>query len=155
MDGRSFARLRLLLPDGVSNWGKIYSGNGQGFGVIGRNGYSGRSRSNSNRGGKHANRIPPQVNNRKGQKRRIRLVLFFVLCLFVWAYYTLYVQSEDLAGKKAELEALKQEMNAVQAEQAELTYKASRLYDQDYIAELARKQFFYTKPGESIYVIPE
>jgi cell division protein DivIC len=98
---------------------------------------------------------PPQVNNRKGQKRRIRLVLFFVLCLFVWAGYTLYVQSEDLAGKKAELEALKQEMNAVQAEQAELTYKASRLYDQDYIAELARKQFFYTKPGESIYVIPE
>lgn len=100
--------------------------------------------------------VPPsQTNNRKGQKRRIRLVLFFVLCVFVWTGYTLYLQSGVLAEKKAELNALKQEMAVVQKEQAELTYKASRLYDQEYVAELARKQFFYTKPGESIYVIPE
>ncbi|USG65919.1 septum formation initiator family protein [Brevibacillus ruminantium] len=100
--------------------------------------------------------VPPsKPNNRKGQKRRIRLVLFFVLCLFIWTGYTLYMQSGVLAEKKAELDLLKQEITAVQNEQAELTYKASRLYDEEYIAELARKQFFYTKPGESIYVIPE
>jgi cell division protein DivIC len=97
----------------------------------------------------------PSHVNRKGQKRRIRLFLFFVLCLFVWIGYTLYLQGGMLSEKEAELETLKKEAAEVQQQQAELAYKASRLNDQEYIAELARKEWFFTKPGESIYVIPE
>ncbi len=95
------------------------------------------------------------VPNRKGQKRRIRLFLFFVLCFSVWTGYTLYMQSGVLAEKEAELAALKQEAANVQQTQAELTYKVSRLNDKEYIAELARKHYFLSKPGEIIYVIPE
>ncbi|MGG1657910.1 FtsB family cell division protein [Brevibacillus sp. NRS-1366] len=93
--------------------------------------------------------------NRKGQRRRMRLFFFFVLCFFVWTGYTLYLQSGVLAQKKTELETLKQEAAALQQKQEELTYEASRLNDQEYLAELARKRIFYTKEGESIYVIPE
>jgi cell division protein DivIC len=97
----------------------------------------------------------PSTTRNKGQKRRIRLFMFFVLCIAVWTGYTLYLQSDALAEKEAQLEALKLEAAAVQQQQAELTYKVSRLNDKEYIAELARKHFFYTKPGETIYVIPE
>ncbi|GIO09845.1 hypothetical protein J31TS6_58730 [Brevibacillus reuszeri] len=93
--------------------------------------------------------------NRKGQRRRMRLFFFFVLCFFIWTGYTLYLQSGVLAQKKTELETLKQEAAALQQKQEELTYEASRLNDQEYLAELARKRIFYTKQGESIYVIPE
>ncbi|MFY0545798.1 FtsB family cell division protein [Brevibacillus sp. H7] len=93
--------------------------------------------------------------NKKGQKRRIRLFLFFVLCFSVWTGYTLYLQSGVLAEKEAQLEALKQEAANVQQIQAELTYTVGRLNDKEYIAELARKHFFLSKPGEVIYVIPE
>ncbi|WP_421617322.1 FtsB family cell division protein [Brevibacillus sp. TJ4] len=93
--------------------------------------------------------------NRKGQKRRIRLFFFVILCCFVWTGYTLYLQSDVLAQKKAELDQLKQETAALMQEQEELTYEASRLNDEEYLAELARKRIYYTKPGESIYVIPE
>lgn len=93
--------------------------------------------------------------NRKGQRRRMRLFFFFVLCFFIWTGYTLYLQSGVLAQKKTELETLKQEAAALQQKQEELTYEASRLNDQEYLAELARKRIFYTKEGESIYVIPE
>ncbi|MFP3392272.1 FtsB family cell division protein [Brevibacillus sp. SIMBA_040] len=93
--------------------------------------------------------------NRKGQRRRMRLFFFFVLCFFIWTGYTLYLQSGVLAQKKNELETLKQEAAVLQQKQEELTYEASRLNDQEYLAELARKRIFYTKQGESIYVIPE
>lgn len=93
--------------------------------------------------------------NRKGQRRRMRLFFFFILCFFVWTGYTLYLQSGVLAQKKSELETLKQEAAVLQQKQEELTYEASRLNDQEYLAELARKRIFYTKEGESIYVIPE
>ncbi|MED4755443.1 septum formation initiator family protein [Brevibacillus choshinensis] len=93
--------------------------------------------------------------NRKGQKRRMRLFFFFILCFFVWTGYTLYLQSGVLSQKESELGALKQESAVLLQQQEELTYDASRLNDQEYLAELARKRIYYTKPGESIYVIPE
>jgi len=93
--------------------------------------------------------------NRRGQKRRIRLFMFVVLCIAVWTGYTAYLQSGVLAEKERELEALRQEAAAVQQQQAELNYKVSRLNDKEYIAELARKDYFLSKPGEIIFVIPE
>jgi cell division protein DivIC len=97
----------------------------------------------------------PSQPNKQGQKRRIRLVMFFVLCFSVWTGYTAYLQSGILSEKERELEQLKQEAAAVQQQQAELSYKVSRLNDKEYIAELARKHFFLSKPGEKIYVLPE
>lgn len=93
--------------------------------------------------------------HRKGQKRRMRLFFFVILCCFIWTGYTLYLQSGVLAQKKSELDQLKQETAALLQEQEELSYEASRLNDQEYLAELARKRIYYTKPGERIYVIPE
>ncbi|GED72025.1 hypothetical protein BRE01_57270 [Brevibacillus reuszeri] len=100
-------------------------------------------------------KVKTMPTNRKGQRRRMRLFFFFVLCFFVWTGYTLYVQSGVLAQKKTELDTLKQEAASLQQKQEELSYEASRLNDQEYLAELARKRIFYTKQGESIYVIPE
>lgn len=93
--------------------------------------------------------------NRKGQKRRIRLFFFVILLCFIWTGYTLYMQSGVLAQKKAELEVLQQESAVLKQQNEELSYEASRLNDQEYMAELARKRLNFTKPGESIYVIPE
>lgn len=97
--------------------------------------------------------LPP--SNKQGQKRRMRLVMFFVLCFSVWTGYTVYLQSGILSEKEAELTKLRQEATDVSRSQAELTYKVSRLNDKEYIAELARKTYFLTKPGEQIYVVPE
>lgn len=85
----------------------------------------------------------------------MRLFFFVIMCFCVWTGYTLYLQSGVLSQKKTELEALKQDSATLLQTQEELTYEASRLNDQEYLAELARKRIYYTKPGESIYVIPE
>ncbi len=95
------------------------------------------------------------TSKKKGQKRRIRFFLFFVLIFFIWTGYTAYLQSGLLSDKEQQLANLKEEQAAAQQLQAELTYKASRLNDKDYIAELARKNHYFSKPGEIIYVIPD
>ncbi|BAH41092.1 MULTISPECIES: septum formation initiator family protein [Brevibacillus] len=93
--------------------------------------------------------------NRKGQRRRMRLFFFVILCFFVWTSYTLFLQSGELSKKETELGVLKQESAVLQQKQDDLTYEASRLNDQEYLAELVRKRILFTKQGESIYMIPD
>lgn len=98
---------------------------------------------------------PPSQSNKLGQKRRIRLFMFIVLIFSIWTGYTIYLQSGVLAEKEEQLQKLKQEEAAVQQKQAELAYKVSRLNDKEYVAEIARKHYNLSKPGEIIFVIPE
>lgn len=93
--------------------------------------------------------------HKQRQKRRIRLFLFFVLCFLAWTGYTAYTQSSVLAQKREELEALRKEAEAARQVQAELMYKYSRLQDKEYIAELARKHYFLSLEGETLFVLPE
>lgn len=89
------------------------------------------------------------------KKRRMRIVLFLVLGFCVWTGVTVYSQSQLLAEKEQQLQQLQREKEQATREQAELTYKVNRLQDEEYIAELARKHFYYSKPGEIIFVIPD
>lgn len=93
--------------------------------------------------------------NNKGKKRRMRIFLFFVLVFSIWTGYTAYLQSGLLAEKESQLEQLRITAQAEQQMKAELSYKASRLNDKEYLAELARKHWYLTKPGEIIYIIPD
>ncbi|MGD8192529.1 FtsB family cell division protein [Brevibacillus ginsengisoli] len=95
-----------------------------------------------------------QVNRNK-QKRRIRLVLLVMLLISVWTGYTIYLQSSSLAQSEEDLNKLKQQSMAIKQKQTELTYKASRLNDKEYIAELARKNLYFSKPNEIIFVLPD
>lgn len=96
-----------------------------------------------------------QQVNRNKQKRRLRLVLLVMLLISVWTGYTIFVQSSSLAAKEEELNKLKQQAMAVKQKNAELTYKESRLNDKEYIAELARKNLYFSKPDEIIFVLPD
>lgn len=91
----------------------------------------------------------------KGQRRRIRLFMLIILCFAVWVGYTAYLQSSILAEKAAQLEEYRKQAELAQQIQLELKYTASRLHDKEYVAELARKNFFLSKPGEIIFVLPE
>lgn len=93
--------------------------------------------------------------NNKGQKRRMRIFMFFVLLFSIWTGYTAYLQSGLLTEKEQQLKQLQAKSATEQQLQAELTYKANRLNDKEYLAELARKQWYLTKPEEIIYIIPD
>ncbi|MBO8164885.1 MAG: septum formation initiator family protein [Brevibacillus sp.] len=100
-------------------------------------------------------RHSPSQPNRRGQQRRIRLFLFLMLCFSIWTGYTAYLQSGVLAEKERELNKLTQELADIRQINDELKYKVNRLNDKEYIAEIARKNYYLSKPGEVIYVLPE
>jgi len=73
----------------------------------------------------------------------------------LWAGTTIFKQRIDIAEKKVVLEELKQEEQQVITTKKELEEKALLLQSYDYIAELARKYYFLSKPGEYIFISPE
>ncbi|AMA74511.1 MULTISPECIES: FtsB family cell division protein [Aneurinibacillus] len=95
--------------------------------------------------------LPPNY----GRKRRMRLLQIIVILFLSWAGYTYYSQSQQLNAKQRELVDLQRQVAEVQQEQKQLELQVKRMYDKDYISELARKNFFFSKEGEIIFITPD
>ena len=88
-------------------------------------------------------------------KKRIRAVLFFLLFFLAWAIYTSYEQWTEIQQKKKTIEKLNDQQTVVQQEKQKLEKQMFLLQKDDYIAEIARKYYFLSKPGEYIFISPE
>lgn len=88
-------------------------------------------------------------------KKRMRLILIIIVIFTVWAGITVYQQRLDINEKKTKYTNLKQEEQELLSTKQELEGKVALLHDKDYIAELARKFYFLSKPGEYIFISPE
>lgn len=91
----------------------------------------------------------------RNRKRRMRLVTTVMVLFLFWAGYTWLNQNSALDEKSAQLQVLKEESAELEQQQAQLKSKVEKLHDEEYIAELARKNYFLSKPGEVIFVVPE
>lgn len=96
---------------------------------------------------------PEQPN--KGARRRIRLLLLTVCGFMIWACFILWNQQDKLAVKAAQVA----ELDAKKAETVKLNeeYKREllRLNDPEYILQKIRKEYHYTKPGETLFFTPK
>lgn len=92
-------------------------------------------------------------------KRKLmrRLTAFSVAALVVLGTLlsALYTQTRTLNAQKQAVAEAKVELDELAHQQKELEEELIRLQDDDYIAELARKNYFYSKDGEIIFNIPE
>ncbi|WP_232699030.1 FtsB family cell division protein [Brevibacillus daliensis] len=98
---------------------------------------------------------PSHQSNNVGRKRRLRFIMFFVCCFLIWTGYTAYLQNSVLEATEKDLKTLKQEALEVNQQKEELENIMKRLEDPEYIAEVARKNNFMSKPGEIIFLIPD
>jgi len=84
-----------------------------------------------------------------GTKRRKFIWAAFVTLFVCWAGYTFFAQSALIADKKDEL-AKKQKTNeTVTKSLQQLKYEVSRLNDNEYIGQLARKWYNIYPEGET------
>lgn len=60
-----------------------------------------------------------------------------------------------LTELEAQTEAAQQELESVQTYQDDLNYYIGMLEDEDYVAKLARGQYFLTKEDEIVFNLPE
>lgn len=89
------------------------------------------------------------------KRRRLVFICFVAIGVFAFAGYRLYNDYQQLAALediKADAETEAQEA----ADQvASLQTDVNLLKDDNYVLKLARSRFFYSREGESVYVLPD
>ena len=103
--------------------------------------------------------VERQEKRQKAHKVRLfrRLAAFVVIVVVVmgWLSVTMYNQSQALAVKEEKKAEALQALQEVQDEQDMLKSQILKLNDDEYIAKLARKEYFLSDEGEIIFSIPE
>jgi cell division protein DivIC len=94
------------------------------------------------------------------RKRRIAVIRFILLSGILLAIssvllYTLISQSANIEAKIEEKQKLEQQLEKLKKEERQLKGEIKKLNDDEYIAELARKNYFLSKEGEIIFTVPE
>jgi cell division protein DivIC len=94
---------------------------------------------------------------KKKKKLYRRLSVFFVFALFV-AYSmvsSILSQASALDEKVAQKKQFDKQLTALKNQQNSLKQEISNLNDDDYIAKLARKEYFLSNKDEIIFNIPD
>lgn len=99
------------------------------------------------------------IERQKRRKQRLirRLVLFSVVAILALGSMAAYhIKQRALQAEKLEqYELLEEELAALQKQEEDLTEEIELLNDDDYVMDIARTNYFFSKKGELIFKIPE
>lgn len=88
------------------------------------------------------------------RRRRIALYLIVAGIFVIGLTDLLFYQKDRLAQKEVEMQTLQKQLAEVEDQQEKLKLQIMKLEDDDYIAKLARKEYFLSDEGEIIFTIP-
>ncbi|MFC0559596.1 FtsB family cell division protein [Halalkalibacter alkalisediminis] len=92
---------------------------------------------------------------RRGLFRRLSALAIIILVLGTMGFVTIYAQAQSLEDKKQDKLALEQQIEQLKAEEKRLHQDIVNYNDLDYIAEIARRDYYLTKPGETLFKLPD
>ncbi|WP_216831207.1 FtsB family cell division protein [Alkalihalobacterium elongatum] len=96
-----------------------------------------------------------RLRKRRGLFRRLTAFAVVVVTLSVIAFMTIHTQAQLLDEKTEEKKALEAKLEALQLEQIHLETEIENYNDLDYIAEIARRDYFLSKDGEILFKLPK
>lgn len=89
-------------------------------------------------------------------KRWVMVLLGLALLFFlVWAACKWWEQEQMIKEMQAEVAAMQKRVEEARQRQAELRLEITRLHDLEYIAEIARRDYFMSKGNETIFKIKD
>ncbi len=88
-------------------------------------------------------------------KKRVKYILILLIMFMVWASIIIYQQWLNIDKIKNKVTELEKNEQTVIKTRENLEKKVLLLQDYNYIAELARKYYFLSKPGEIIFISPK
>ncbi|GGK01142.1 cell division protein DivIC [Lentibacillus kapialis] len=94
---------------------------------------------------------------RKKQRLRRRLVLFLIVVVIAFGSLASYHFNQRAlqAEKKEQYEQLQSEMTALEKKENNLKEEINLLNDEEYVLDIARTNYFFSKKGELIFNIPD
>ncbi|WP_042220767.1 FtsB family cell division protein [Oceanobacillus manasiensis] len=98
-----------------------------------------------------------QRQKRKKQRLVRRLVLFsIVVAIAIGGIAAYHVKQRTVHAEKVEqYEQMEKELSVLKNKEEDLKEEISLLKDEDYVLEIARTNYFFSKDGELIFKIPE
>ncbi len=97
----------------------------------------------------------------KRQKRQQQRSLLHLICMAImgllFTYGVIRVAQAYLQIKEIKQETVvtKRELKRTQAKNERLKREVEQLKDADYVQKIIRSQYFYSKDGETIYILPD
>jgi cell division protein DivIC len=89
-------------------------------------------------------------------KRRLRSFSLFVLLVIALFSISLYRQNSQMKQLNHQKKGQQNKLNDLKSDSAEIKHEMKLLQtDDEYILDIARKEYFLTKEGETIFVLPE
>lgn len=105
------------------------------------------------------------INEKKRKKRdqkikkfaKFRTLIIFACCMIALVYvFSKKNEQEQIYDEKvASNEQLKEELASLQEEEAELKQNIESLSDPEYLAKIAREEYFLSGEGETVFIVPE
>jgi len=83
-----------------------------------------------------------------GARRRLKLLLFVVVLFMSWAVYVFVTQYGQMSERSDQLKEASRKLTDAQAKNEELKLQIARLDDEEYIGQIARKEYGLGRPGE-------
>lgn len=103
---------------------------------------------------KYDRELKIKSKRKKGLFRRLTVFFLLVICGIFMVVSTLSSQASVIEEKKEEKKAQSQKLEEVMDKKQELKLEVIKLNDTDYIGEIARKEYFFSRPGEIIFKLP-
>ena len=95
------------------------------------------------------------ARRKKGLYRRLTVFFVFAVAIAYLMISTIISQNSALANKTDEKEQLKKELVTLKKDEVLLKEEIVKLNDDEYIAKLARKEYFLSDDNEIIFTLPE
>ena len=95
------------------------------------------------------------ARRKKGLYRRLTVFFVFAVAVAYLMISTMISQNSALANKTDEKAQLKKELVALKKDEVLLKEEIVKLNDDEYIAKLARKEYFLSDDNEIIFTLPE
>ncbi|HLR79504.1 MAG TPA: septum formation initiator family protein [Bacillota bacterium] len=99
------------------------------------------------------------MERQKKKKQRLirRLVLFsLIVMIVIGSMATYHIKQRSLYAEKAEqYEQLEEQMTALKKQENQLKEEIKLLNNDEYILDIARTNYFFSKEGELIFKIPD
>lgn len=83
-----------------------------------------------------------------GARRRLKLLLIVLILFMSWAVYVLVAQYGQMSERSDQLKEANRKLSEAQAKNEELKQQIARLDDDEYIGQIARKEYGLGRPGE-------
>lgn len=95
--------------------------------------------------------------NKKKKRLYRRLALFAAVAVLILGSLTVFhIKQQNLYTEKQEqYDQLQREMRALKKEEKHLKEESDLLQDEEYVLEIARTNYFFSKEGELIFKLPE